>query len=196
MRVLFAAPDRDLLACCRQLLEADLGETVTAFDGARALSLLGTERFDAAVFDRDLPRIGTKVLLERTRDAGVPAIVLINEPISVRLLTEDPLPSAFLAYPFPFDRLRETLADVTEKTCAGERLAYAGMEIDVAGFRIAGGPSLTAEEIDVLRALEKQESVPADRAPFVSALNAKFARLGLNAGIRYCSQKGFTGYET
>ena len=37
MRILLAAPDRDLLDCYRSILQADFGETVTAFDGTQVL---------------------------------------------------------------------------------------------------------------------------------------------------------------
>ena len=40
MKILFAAPDRDLLECFKQLFETDLGETVTAFDGTQVMTLL------------------------------------------------------------------------------------------------------------------------------------------------------------
>ena len=38
MKILFAAPDRDLLECYKQLFEADLGQTAAAFDGTRRCS--------------------------------------------------------------------------------------------------------------------------------------------------------------
>ena len=57
MKILFAAPDRDLLECFRKLLETDLGETVTAFDGTQVLTLLASESVDAVILDRDLPRV-------------------------------------------------------------------------------------------------------------------------------------------
>ena len=46
MRILFAAPDRDLLECYKKLLESDFGETVTAFDGTQVYSLMSAEKFD------------------------------------------------------------------------------------------------------------------------------------------------------
>ena len=80
MRILLAAPDRDLLGCYGKLLAADLGETVTAFDGTQVLTLLGTETFDVAVIDSSLPRVKFETLTGRLKENGIPVIVLVNEP--------------------------------------------------------------------------------------------------------------------
>lgn len=94
MRILLAAPDRDLLGCYGKLLAADVGETVTAFDGTQVLSLLGTENFDVAVIDCSLPRVKTEVLTGRLKEHGIPVIILTNRHV------DDPNADAQISYPF------------------------------------------------------------------------------------------------
>ena len=99
MKILFAAPDRDLLECYAKLLKEDYGETVTAFDGAQALSLLHSEDFDILLLDRAIPRIDYKTILSKAHDKNIPVILLVNglpgaEPFA------DGLRGARLSYPF------------------------------------------------------------------------------------------------
>ena len=94
MRILLAAPDRDLLGCYGKLLAADLGETVTAFDGTQVLSLLGTDHFDVAVIDSSLPRVRLEALTGRLKESGIPVIVLENGPAAASGA------DARLSYPF------------------------------------------------------------------------------------------------
>lgn len=191
MKLLFAAPDRDLLACFQKLLEADVGQTVTAFDGTQVFLLLASERFDAVVLDRELPRIEHRKILLRIRETDTPVIVLTDAPVTVHQLTQEPLPNAFLPYPFSGDRLAELIRDTLEKASSGERLSAAGLEIDVPGFRIADGPRLTAGELDVLKKLLGGNLVTDSDGAVVSALNAKLAQSGARARITYRTTKGF-----
>ncbi|MBR6915826.1 MAG: response regulator, partial [Clostridia bacterium] len=82
MKILFAAPDRDLLECFKQLLAGEFGETVTAFDGTQVLTLLSAENFDAVILDRALPRVDHKTLVARIREKDLPSVVLTDEPVS------------------------------------------------------------------------------------------------------------------
>ena len=191
MKILFAAPDRDLLECYTQLLTSDFGEIVTAFDGTQVLSLLSAERFDLVILDRDIPRIEHKRILSRIRDARIPAVLLTNSPVSARPLTEEPLPSAFLSYPFTPQHLADVLRDTLEKAASGQRMTVCGIGVDVAGFRFADGPSLCAREIDVWKALTDGAPVTTDDGAYISALNTKLARMGTKVKIRYKTGKGF-----
>ena len=100
MRILLAAPDRDLLECYGKILEADFGETVTAFDGAQVISLISTENFDVVILDCDIPLAKNTRLIERVRDRGIPVIALINDPLIFRKLSENSSANAYLSYPF------------------------------------------------------------------------------------------------
>ena len=191
MKILFAAPDRDLLACYRELLQPLFGEIVTAFDGTQVLSLLSAEHFDVLLLDRNIPRVEHKTILARVRESGIPVIVLTDEPVGVHALTNEPLPGAYLTYPFTAARLADVIRDTLGKVSSGERLQIGDLTIDVSAFRIAGGPSLTAGEIDAVRALVTGGFIAADEGARIGALNAKFAQAGSDVRIKYKAEKGF-----
>ena len=113
MKILFAAPDRDLLECYKTILENDMGETVTAFDGAQVLSLLQTEKFDLAALDCDLPRVEFDCLIKKFKEKNVPVIALTNG------ITARQAPDAYLPYPFTPEQLEDVIRGVTEKTGKG-----------------------------------------------------------------------------
>ena len=114
MKILFAAPDRDLLECFRQLLETDLGETVTAFDGTQVISLLMSENFDVLVLDRNIPRVDHKTVIERANEKNVSVIVLTDEAAGVRR-TGEPSASGRLSYPFTFPEIKKAILETFEK---------------------------------------------------------------------------------
>lgn len=100
MRILFASPERDLLQCYSLLLGSELGEVVTAFDGAQVMALLETEDFGLAVLDQGLPRLSWQVLLRAANARRVPAIVLLDGSLRPGSADAAPEPAAFLRYPF------------------------------------------------------------------------------------------------
>ena len=199
MKILFAAPDRDLLECYKTILEADFGETVTAFDGTQVISLLSAEDFDILLLDRDIPRIDWKKLILRAEEDRTPVIVLTDEAIGAGQLTQEALPNAFLRYPFTPEQVAFSIRDTLGKASSDERLRCGGAEIDVSAFRIEGGPRVTAgssprvttREIDVIRSLLHDGEVKSDAGSCVSALNEKLAAVGAKARIRYRAKKGF-----
>lgn len=191
MKILLAAPDRDFLACYSKLLEPEFGEIVTAFDGPQIIALLSVEPFDGVILDSNLPRMAVKTIIARVHEKGVPVLVLTPSSVSAHQLIEEPLPNGYLSYPFTAAALTDALRDMLEKTSSSERLSFGGVEIDVPGFRIRGGPSLTGGEIDVMRALQNGEPLSADDGACISALNAKLARVGSKVSIKYRSKKGF-----
>ena len=121
MKILFAAPDRDLLECYKQLLETGLGETVTAFDGTPVLALLATEDFDILILDRKIPRVDHKVITERANAKNVPVVVLTDEPAGARRREEESLPNGRMSYPFTFAEIKKTILDTLEKRGTEER---------------------------------------------------------------------------
>lgn len=191
MKILFAVPDRDLLECCKKLLEDDLGETVGAFDGTQVMSLLSEEKFDVLILDRQIPRVDYKKITERAQRRSVPVIVLTDEPVGTRQLNEEPLPNGWLSYPFTSGRIRETVRDALEKSSSSDRMIFGDVEVVIPEFRINNGPRLTLDEINVLKALSDGGSVTTDDGASVSALNGKFASVGSKTRIRYRAGKGF-----
>ena len=123
MKILLASPERDLLECYKALFEADLGQTVTAFDGAQVLSLLKTEEFEIAVLDSELPRVGYGKLVTVTKDRKIPVIALINEPESVRRCRNEPQADAYLSYPFNYAEIKSVITKTLENTGKGSGAA-------------------------------------------------------------------------
>lgn len=109
MKILFAAPSRDLAACYESLLSETVGETNLAYDGVSALSLLEAERFDLAILDDSLPRISCKQVLREARQKGVPSIVLIG---GMEEGFEAEEPSGHIAYPFFPDELMSLIHNI------------------------------------------------------------------------------------
>ena len=107
MRILFAAPDRDLLECYKKLLEEDIGETVTAFDGTQVVFLLSNEPFDIVILDRAIPRIGYKKLTDLIHGKGIPVILLSdgNKP-------DETDSDACLTYPFAPENIENVIRNV------------------------------------------------------------------------------------
>ncbi|MBR5746367.1 MAG: hypothetical protein IKX92_03810 [Clostridia bacterium] len=191
MRILFAAPDRDLLECYKKLMESDFGETVTAFDGTQVYSLMSAEKFDIVIIDSGIPRVDCKKLLLQAQETCTPVILLTEKPVRAGTLTDETVSNEYLVYPFAPAQVVQTVRGILEKAASGERLHIDGMEINVPEFRIAGGPRLTSKEIDVVRTLLSGGIVSADDGPYVSALNSRFASVGSNVRIKYGTKKGF-----
>ena len=191
MKILLAAPDRDFLACYSKLLGLEFGEIVTAFDGPQIISAISAESFDGVILDSNLPRIASKAIIARVQEKRVPVLVMTPSPVSAHQLTEEPLPNGFLAYPFTAATLTEAVRDMLEKASSNERLSVGGTEIDVSAFRIRGGPSLTAGEIDAIRSLLNGELLSTNEGAYISALNAKLARVRAKTSIQYRARKGF-----
>ena len=147
MRVLLAAPDRDLLQCYQKILEEPDGNVAAAFDGTQVLELLAEGSFDAAVLDRDLPRIGHRRILELLRRENIPVIVLQDSPVTSSLLLGEPLANAYLPYPFLPEELLSLLQNVLEKAASPESVCLAGQELGLTAFRLPSGKPITAGEM-------------------------------------------------
>jgi len=191
MKILFAAPDRDLLECYKKILEEDIGETLTAFDGTQVMTLLASGSFDILILDRDIPRVDYKTLLERAESRGIPTVVMTDEPVGSGLLTSEPLPCAWLPHPFTHSALEKAVLDVLA-TAATEEMAVTGdVRINPKEFRIEGGPRLTLDEINALKALASPGTAATENPACVASLNVKLGRAGSKTRIRYAAGKGF-----
>lgn len=192
MRILLAAADRDLLRSYRKLLGDALGEIVTAFDGAQVLTLTADESFDVMVLNEDIPRVEYTHIVQRMTNAGMPVIVLLNEPIGTQVLQGSPLANAYLSFPFRSEELIELIRDVSEKAASEERFIAVDAEVDVPRFRLTNGPRLTAAEIDLLRLLSEGKAVDAAKiGVYISALNGKLDKINSKARVRYRAGEGY-----
>jgi len=191
MRILFAAPDRDLLACYENLLSQAFEGVVTAFDGAQVLTRVREEQFDLVVLDRDLPRVENRILVSTLNDARVPVVVTQESALSLRDLQDEALPNAFLSYPFTSAELMDTMTDVMEKASGGGRFPVAELEADTAAFCL-GAERVTAAELNILSDLAEGKTVPlGQNAACIGALNEKLAKQKSPARIRYRTGEGY-----
>ncbi len=192
MRILLAAPDRDLLQCCSELLARDAGETVTAFDGTQVMALLDTESFDLALLDRSLPRIGIPHIIGRLIERRIPVVVLLNGAVTLTDLMDQPLACDFLSYPFESEELIDEVRTVAGLASSEERVAFGDMEIEARAFRINGGERVTAAEYRMLKALTSGERLEkAELAVYAGALNEKLAKQKSRVRIRYRAGEGY-----
>ncbi len=191
MKILFAAPDRDLLECYKKILEEDIGETATAFDGTQVMTLLSNENFDVLILDRDIPRVDYRTVLERAESRKVPSVVLTDEPVGSALMTSEPLPCAWLPHPFTHGMLEDALRGVLETAATEENAVLGDAVINPGSFRIEGGPRLTLDEINVLKALASGGVSGIESPACVASINIKLNRSGSKTRIKYAAGKGF-----
>ena len=100
MRVLFAAPDRDLLTAYKRLLNADGFDTDTAFDGTQVVRKLSEERYELLIIMSDIPRIPIEQIVRSSTAKGIPVIEMV-----IGEKGTDPVPegkSARMKMPLPF----------------------------------------------------------------------------------------------
>ena len=190
MRILLAAADRDLLQSYGELLRADFGETFCAFDGTQLLRLLEEEVPELVILDRDLPRVDARELLRLLRTRGIPSLLLTGEPITARLLAEEPSPWAYLGYPFLPESLFRLIRELTEKRNRADSLPFGEWELRYGDF---GGPgfSLTDRELEVLEKLRDGRRIDPDaEGAAAGALNLRLARLGSGYRIKYLPEDG------
>ncbi|MBQ6262591.1 MAG: hypothetical protein IJK58_03660 [Clostridia bacterium] len=111
MKVLIAAPDRDLLDSLSGLLALRGWEADAAHDGAMAAEKSRAVRYGAALVDEKIPLIRSADLIKEFEESGIPAI----------LMTEDPgaRGDAVIKYPFTPEELFSVIGRVAagkEKT--------------------------------------------------------------------------------
>ncbi|MBQ5953105.1 MAG: response regulator transcription factor [Lachnospiraceae bacterium] len=96
MRILLAAPDRDILMCYERLLSQEGHEVTTAFDGMQLPQLLAGGGPEAAILDPDLPGLDRVRILRMFAENGIPVIALGDIPPE----STDTKQLRFLRYPF------------------------------------------------------------------------------------------------
>lgn len=189
MRILFAAPDRDLIRCYGTLL-AGPGRTVeTAFDGVQVLRLLAEEDWDLLIFSRDIPRIDWRRIAERCNREGPPVLLLSAETPDLRLLLDPVLANACLPLPFLPEELEAMLDRLLAALGSQALIDLEGKAIPVSGFRLGKAP-LALNEVEALEALAAGRQPPDDRTALRS-LNEKLAAQGFTRRIRYRAKEGY-----
>ena len=194
MRVLLADPDRDMLFAYRRLMELAGHAAKTAFDGAQVLDILETASFDLAVVSERLPRIAHERVMCSLIGKGVPAVVLLDAPVSVKRLCRKELANAYLSHPFSPAELFALAADALDKANAGKEAVCMGLRVDVRGFRFSGTDiRLTAGEMDALMQLAGQGTpLPFEKRVYAHSLNQKLEKLGSpRMRVEYWENQGY-----
>ena len=194
MRVLLADPDRDMLFAYRRLMELAGHTAETAFDGVQALDIPQTVSLDLAVVSERLPRIAHERVMRGLIKKGVPTIVLLDAPVSVKRLCRKELASAYLSHPFSPAELFALAADVLDKANAGKEADCVGLRIDVGGFRFSGTDiRLTVGEMDALTQLAGQGTpLPFEKRVYAHSLNRKLEKLGNpRMRVEYLENQGY-----
>lgn len=189
MRVLFAAPDRDLLRCYESLLAKPDRTVETAFDGVQVLRLLAESDWDLLILSRDIPRIGWRRIVERCNREGPPVLLLSAAQPDLRLLLDPVLANACLPLPFEPQELEAALDRLLAALDSRTVMVLEGRELPVSGFRL-GKARLALNEVEALAALSAGEQPPDDRTA-LRALNEKLAAQGFAGRVRYRAKEGY-----
>ena len=192
MKLLMAAPDRDLLMTYKKLFELDSYEVTTAFDGTQVVNKLSENTADFVILDRTLPRVDHSVVMKLIHEKKLPVIVLLRRKVTPQILLSSETACSYMNFPFFPGELREKVAEVREMAECNEMLSAGGLDITVKDFACKEGVRFTCEEINVLKALTKNESF--DVRPissYINSLNNKFERLKKSARIKYIMNEGY-----
>lgn len=176
VKILFAAPDRDLLYVSKELLSGRGHTVVTAFDGPQAQTLLASSP-DAAVIDLSLPRTDPYALVTAAADAGV-KVTAITLRIDAALLKRGLPVRSYLCFPFTPAELFGCVESAKER------------KTEICGL-----------DVSKLRLCAAEEAVLADPALdktgiYIDSLNHKLASAGAGARIEYIMNEGYRLVKT
>lgn len=192
MRLLLAAPDRDLLLTYKKLLSLGGLDVTDVFDGPQLVGSIAENSFDLVILDRSLPRMDYSDAMRLISERGIPSIVLLPRKVTPKVLLEKPGASSYMNFPFLPSDLSSRIAQVSEKAASEKTLSVGGAEIEVSCFRASDGTPYSNEEINILTALKDNApfSVPHISA-YINALNNKFERMGKSARVKYVTDEGY-----
>ncbi|MBQ7653503.1 MAG: hypothetical protein IJS17_00340 [Clostridia bacterium] len=191
MKILFAAPDRDLVKCYQNLLSNDEVSVQTAYDGAQALTKLSEERFDLLIVSQDIPRISAREIVNFCNKNEILVIVLMMESVRLKTLMDEVLANAYLQLPFTPEELESVISGVEEKKAVGENVSEDEFNLDIENFSV-NGVRLTSNEIDVLIKLHKGEFVIGEKDMlYIESLKSKLSLTGGKERIRYEKNNGY-----
>ena len=199
MKLLLAAPDRDLLTGLQTLLTLAHHEVRTAFDGLQTVTHVERELFDLVLLDLKLPRIDPFSIIRLQSEKRIPTVALSDRRTDVPMLLRPDLPTSYLSYPFLPEELLARIDAVHSKAVRQESLLFGDASVTLPDFCLSGGSRVTNEEIDVLTAI-RDKTVPAINHPaaYVGALNEKLSRAEKAVRIQYIKEEGYrlvTDYE-
>ena len=105
MRIIFADPDRELVAAYEKLLAQEGHQVVPAFDGVQVMESLKSGLPGLLVMRGELPLLSTETILRTAKNAAVPTLLLREEAAEGSENT--------LTFPFLPEELLDRIKEVT-----------------------------------------------------------------------------------
>ncbi|MFC6013253.1 response regulator transcription factor [Nocardia lasii] len=170
-----------VLASLRRGLELSGFEVITAADGARALTLVGSARPDAMVLDVNMPELDGVGVVTALRAMGndIPICVLsARSAVSDRIAALERGADDYLTKPFDLGELVARLHALLRRrpmtvATAGETVQVGAVVIDLTGHRVHAGSTpveLTKREFELLAMLARNPGVVLGREQILSAV--------------------------
>ena len=192
MKILFADADRDLLMCYRKILEMAGNEVFTVFDGAQVIDQITRQQFDLIILSDGIPRVRSRDIIRHLNEENIPVIVLLENKINSRILSDEVSANAYLTLPFLPKELLELVEAVMKKQNEEKTKHFERLSLSVSGFCLEGRKRLTNEEIDILEMIDQRQVINAKRAGiYINSLNHKLEALGKEIRIRYIMGEGY-----
>ncbi|HBA60580.1 MAG TPA: DNA-binding response regulator [Elusimicrobia bacterium] len=165
-RALIVDDDSELLSILKKYLENHGFETITAANGAQALSAIPSGKPDVIITDVDMPRMDGFTLCRKIKEgkatAAIPLIIMSGKKISEADMVSGYTFGAddYVTKPFSYPLLLAKIKAVIRRSSGGSkkeaRLKKGDLEMDLEGrtVKIKGKPvKLTSKEFDLLSAL-------------------------------------------
>lgn len=192
MRILFAAPDRDLLMTYERLLTIEDHSVTAVFDGAQTVRKLSGHRYDLVVLDRNIPGIDTVNIMKLIKTEHTPVLQLLSRKITPSVLMENNAADSYISFPFLPDEFMRRIKSIAERVGMDKSLTIDGVIINEGDFSSNDGTHFTNEEIDILHAVQNGSVLPISSvSAYINALNNKFAKLGKKTRIKYVMNEGY-----
>ena|SRR5438094_6814153 len=166
MRILLAEDDAETAEFVERGLDELGHNVVVVHDGADALHLLTTERFDVAVVDRMLPRLDGMRVLKGARAAGLDLPILLLTAlgrIEDRVEGLEAGSDDYLVKPFAFSELSARINALARRKAVRDvptRLEHGGLVVDLLKREVLrdGVPiALQSREFRILEELIRNE---------------------------------------
>lgn len=192
VKILFAAPDRDLLMTYERLLSLEGHDVTAVFDGAQTVRKLSGQRYDLVVLDHTVPGIDTRNIMKLIRSEHMPVIQLLSRKITPSVLMEAYAADSYLSFPFLPDEFMRRIMSIAERAGADKNFTVDGVTVNESKFSSNDGTHFTNEEIDILHAAMSGGELPITSvSAYINALNNKFVKLGKKTRIKYVMNEGY-----
>lgn len=192
MKILIAAPDRDLLLSLKKMFSLYGYDVTDVFDGAMVISALESDEYDLVILDHKLPGVTEGKILRLLKKSNRPSISMLYKAVDVDILTGKYAASSYITYPFDSAELRARAEAVIQKSRSDEISEYNGIKIIEGKFEIQDGEAVTNEETDILKILITGNPALNDvNDVYIKSLNCKLKKTGTKATVKYILNEGY-----